>query len=257
MTPLHLALLLLALAAPLPAASGEIQLRQTLSATLEPGRLRLHLTVHNFGREPALKIQPIVWFLGRSQTLPPLERLESGHYYQQRLDLIPPREGHYGLLVDLRYNSPRAAYSLPTFIANPEYRPPDELLLQWQTGDDAPRLQLENHGPTPLEIDLTVLAPWELGLTPPPARLTLDPGERRTLETPLNYLDIAGHRPNAVIHALADFDTPAGHRIAYAALELNTVPPLATVPWNGLALAAAVLLLGSIFLGLRRKHSRR
>ncbi len=240
-----------------PAHAELIQLRQTLTSTLEPDRLRLHLSVHNFGREAALKIQPIVWFLGRSHPLPPLERLESGHYYQQRLDLIPPGEGHYGLLVDLRYHSPRAAYSLPAFIANPEYRPPEELRLAWEKNGDTPRLRLENRTREPLGLTLTVLAPWELGLIAPPPQLTLAPDEQRRFDIPLSYLDIAAHHGNTTLHALADFDTPEGHRIAHAALELNAAPALAAVPWNAIALAAGLLLVTLILLGLRRQHTQR
>ena len=235
------------------AQAGQIQMEQRLSTTLENGRLRLYVTAHNLGPDSTLKVQPIVWFLGRPHPLPTLERLEPDTFYQQRLDLPLPEPGAYGLLVDLRYRSPRAGYSLPAFIANPDYRPPQQLELRWLPPADPPRLQIHNHSGQPLTVTLTVLAPWELGLEPPPRQITLAAGERRTLKTPLRYLEVAGHQSTAVIHALADFSTPQGHRIAYAALNLHAAPWLATLPWGSIAVVLALTLGIALLWGLGHK----
>jgi len=248
------ALLALVLLLAAGAQAGEIRLAQTLTAHLEDGRLTLTVQVENQGSEPALDVQPIVHFLGRAHPLPALERLQARAFYRQRWEAPVPGPGDYGLLVDLRYHGPRAGYSLPAYIQVPAESRPGTLEMGLGRGERGPFLLLKNHGETPVPATLTVLAPWELGLTPPPKEVTVPAGGERLLELHFASLDV-GHQSTALIHALADYDQDGRHRIAHAALDLHAGRPLTAVPWSLVAGAFGLLLALLLARALRRQNA--
>jgi len=163
-----------------------------------------------------------------------------------------PGPGDYGLLVDLRYHGPRAGFSLPAYVQVPAENRPGTLELGLGRGARGPFLLLKNHGQTPLSATLTVLAPWELGLTPPPEEVTVPPGAERLLELHFTSLDVS-HQSTALIHALADYDQDGRHRIAHSALDLHAGRPLAAVPWSLVAGAFGLLLALLLARALTRR----
>ena len=236
------------------AQAGQIRLAQILTAHLADGHLTLTVQVENQGDETARDVQPIVHFLGRAHPLPTLERLEPRAFYRQTWEAPVPGPGDYGLLVDLRYHGPHAGFSLPAYVQVPAKSQPGTLEIGLGRGARGPFLLLKNHGEAPVSATLTVLAPWELGLTPPPGELTVPPGGERLLELHFASLDVS-HQSTALVHALADYDQDGRHRIAHAALDLHPGRPLATVPWSLVAGAFGLLLALLLARTLRRQKT--
>ncbi len=248
------ALLPLAFLLAASAQAGQIHLAQTLTAGLEGDTLHLTIQVENQGEETALDVQPVVHFLGRTHLLPALERLEARTFYRQTWETTVPGPGDYGLLVDLRYHGPHAGFSLPTYVQVPAESRPGTLDIGLGRGERGPFLLLKNHGEVPLPVTLTVLAPWELGLAPPPREVTVPAGGERLLPLHFSTLDVI-HQSTALVHALADYHQGGRHRIAHAALDLHAGRPLAAVPWSLVASAFALLLALLLMRALRRRYA--
>ncbi len=233
--------------------AGTLELSQTLTLERQGETLRLRILVENHGPEAALAVQPVVHFLGRAHPLPTLDRLEPGTLYDQRWEAPVPEAGDYGVLVDLRYRSPLAGYSLPAYVQHPAESQPGTVEARLGSGARGPFLLLKHHGAAPVTVTLTVLAPWELGLRPPESPLTLAPGEERLLPLEFTSLDVS-HQSTARLHALIDYRQDGRHRIAHSALDLHTGAPLARLPWPLVAGGAGLLLAGLIGLGIWRRR---